>query len=172
MLSDGRRTSCDAHVEDPIESSTMTVRTWITISIAVLVALSVAAVVQFLRPVPPPPIVVRADDVRLEGSVDEACWPQRNGKLRCTKDADRAGENTIGGNGSFRIVLAYPAEPKEGFVRVERTDGKDVLRTDEWERTLRYDLDPGRYVLTAQAGTSGEAFVRYVFALRVTRSGS
>lgn len=147
----------------------MTVRTWITISVALLVALSVAVVVQFLRPVPPPQIVVRAEDARLNGVLDEACWPQRNGKLRCTseKGQEQPG-NTIDANGSFRIVFAYPAEPKEGSIAVERSDGKTMLSTDEWKRTLRYDLDPGRYVLTAQAGKEGEAFVRYVFALTVT----
>lgn len=150
----------------------MTVRTWITLSVAVLIALSIAVVVQFLRPVPPPAIVVRADDTRLVGRLDEACWPQRNGKLRCTKgeDADQPTQ-TIGDNGSFRIVFAYPADPKEGFVTVTDGDGDEVLGSD-WKRTLRYDLAPGTYTLTAQAGTTGETFVRYVFALRVTRSGS
>jgi hypothetical protein len=150
----------------------VTVRTWITVSVAVLIALSIAIVVQFLRPVPPPAIVVRADDIRLEGVLEEACWPQRNGELRCTEDGERPAENTIDDNGSFRFVFAYPADPREGRLEVARADGTSVLSTDEWKRTLRYALDPGRYVLTAQAGTSGEAFVRYVFALRVTRSGS
>ena len=150
----------------------MTVRTWITLSVAVLIALSIAVVFQFLRPVPPPAIVVRADDTRLEGVLEEACWPQRNGKLRCTEDGERPRENAIDDNGSFRIVFAYPADPKEGRIEVEDADGETVLESDEWKRTMRYDLVPGNYVLTAQAGTSGEAFVRYVFALRVTRSGS
>ncbi len=146
----------------------MTVRTWITISVAVLIALSVAVVVQFLLPVPPPAIVVRAGDLRLRGVLDGACWPQRNGKLRCTADdGRRAPEQTIDGDGSFRIVFAYPAEPKEGFVTLEGADGEEVLESG-WKRTLRYDLDPGRYLLTAQAGKSGESYVRYVFALRVT----
>ncbi len=150
----------------------MTVRTWITLSVAVLIALSIAIVLQFLRPVPPPAIVVRAGDVRLSGVLDGACWPQRSGKLRCTKDEDtKASEQTIDDNGSFRIVFAYPAEPKEGSVTVTDAEGREVLESD-WKRTLRYELDPGRYVLTAQAGTSGESYVRYVFALRVTRSGS
>ena len=150
----------------------MTVRTWITLSVAVLVALSVAVVVQLLRPVPPPAIVVRADDTRLTGVLDEACWPQRNGSLRCTdSEGDEPPAQTIDGNGSFRIVFAYPADPKEGSVTVEDDDGDEVLESD-WKRTLRYDLEPGTYTLTTQAGTTGEAFVRYVFALRVTRSGS
>jgi hypothetical protein len=150
----------------------MTVRTWITLSVAVLIALSVAIVVQFLRPVPPPAIVVRAGDARLTGVLDEACWPQRSGKLRCTHgNPEDAPAQTIDDNGSFRIVFAYPAEPKEGSITVRTPDGKDVIDAD-WKRTLHYDLDPGRYVLTTQAGKSGESFVRYVFALRVTRSGS
>jgi hypothetical protein len=150
----------------------MTVRTWITISIAVLIALSIAVVFQFLRPVPPPAIVVRADDTRLAGVLEEACWPQRNGKLRCTEEPATPPANAIDDNGSFRIVFAYPADPKQGRIEVANADGETVLESDGWKRTLRYDLDPGSYVLTAQAGTSGEAFVRYVFALRVTRSGS
>jgi hypothetical protein len=147
----------------------VTVRTWITISVAVLVALSAAVVVQFLRPVPPPAIVVRAGDTRLSGVLDRACWPQRSGELRCTDDDQRlAREQTIPDNGSLRIVFAYPADPKEGFVRIDTVSkGKTVLKTG-WKRTVRYDLDPGRYVLTAQAGKTGESFVRYVFALRVT----
>jgi hypothetical protein len=147
----------------------MTVRTWITLSVAVLIALSVAVVVQFLRPVPPPVIVVRAGDARLEGFLDGACWPQRSGKLRCAKDDETPTfEQSIPANGSLRFVFAYPAEPKEGFIRIEDVDeDKAVVRTD-WKRTLRYELDPGRYILTAQAGKSGESYVRYVFALRVT----
>jgi hypothetical protein len=124
------------------------------------------------RPVPPPAIVVRADDVRLSGVLERSCWPQRNGELRCTEsEREDAPVQTIDDNGSFRIVLVYPAEPKDGLVRVTDDEGDEVLES-EWKRTLRYDLDPGTYTLIAQAGKTDESFVRYVFALRVTRSGS
>jgi hypothetical protein len=149
----------------------MTVRTWITISVAVLVALSVAVVVQFLRPVPAPAIVVHAGDVRLDGEVDESCWPQRNGKLRCVEHEPRLSAQTIDGNGSFRIVFAYPGEPKTGEITISDSKQNEVLGSG-WKRTLRYDLPPGSYTMTARAGDPDEAFVRYAFAFKVTRSGS
>jgi hypothetical protein len=149
----------------------MTVRTWITLSVAVLVALSVAVVVQFLRPVPAPAIVVHAGDVRLEGEMDESCWPQRNGKLRCVDEEPHPSPRTIPGDGSFRIVFAYPGEPKNGQITIDDTGGEHIL-TSGWKRTLPYDLPPGSYTMTARAGDPDEAFVRYAFAFRVTRSGS
>jgi hypothetical protein len=149
----------------------MTVRTWITISVAVLVALSVAVVVQFLRPVPAPAIVVHAGDVRLDGAMDGSCWPQRNGELRCVDPEPRPDGQTIDGNGSFRIVFAYPGEPKTGEIAIDEAGGEPVLSSG-WKRTLRYELEPGSYTLTARAGDEDEAFVRYAFAFNVTRSGS
>jgi hypothetical protein len=145
----------------------MTVRTWITISVAVLVALCVAVVVQFVRPVPAPAIVVHAGDVRLDGALDESCWPQRNGKLRCLDEKQVRPAQTIDGNGSFRIVFAYPGEPKTGKIALDDARGERVLSSG-WKRTLRYDLDPGEYTLRARAGDEDEAYVTYVFALRVT----
>jgi hypothetical protein len=145
----------------------VTVRTWITISVAVLVALCVAVVVQFLRPVPAPAIVVHAGDVRLDGELDESCWPQRNGKLRCVDHEPRLGAQTIDGNGSFRIVFAYPGDPKTGEIMISDSSGDEILGSG-WKRTLRYDLPRGSYTMTARAGDPDEAFVRYAFAFKVT----
>jgi hypothetical protein len=151
----------------------MTVRTWITISVLVLIALSAAFVTQLTRTIEPPPIIVQTKGERLDGALDDACWPQRNGKLRCTTGDEHPVPQTIDGNGSFRIVLASPAQPQEGSLRITDDDGDTIVKSG-WKRTLRYDLEPGAYSFTAQAGESGRnnAFVRYVFALRVTRSGS
>jgi hypothetical protein len=152
----------------------MTVRTWITVSVAVLVALSVAVLLQFTRPIQPPSIVVHAGDQHIAGALDSACWPQRSGKLRCVKHKKvDAAANTIPGNGSLRIVFAYPAEPKDGLIHIsDDSTGRTVLRSG-WKRTIRYDLPPGTYTMTARAGKSGKgAYVRYVFVLKVTRSGS
>jgi hypothetical protein len=152
----------------------MTVRAWFTISALVLAALAAAFALQILRPVQPPEVVVRTDDRRLVSYDRDACWPQRNGKLRCTSEEETDAErNTIDENGSLRIVLASPAQPKDGSIRVTNLEDETVLKSG-WKRTLRYDLDPGDYTLTAHAGESGKgkAYVRYAFLLRVTRSGS
>lgn len=152
----------------------MTVRAWFTISALVLAALAAAFMLQLFRPVRPPEILVRAGEQRLDGGLVEACWPQRNGELRCQQPDERGSTQTIPGNGSLRIVLASPAQPQEGWIRIEDAGGRDVLETDEWKRTVRYDLGPGTYTMLVQAGRTGpkNAYVRYLFPVRVTRSGS
>lgn len=152
----------------------MTVRAWFTISALVLAALAAAFTLQLLRAVPPPEVLVHVGEERLVSYDRDACWPQRNGKLRCTSEESvDPVRNTVDDNGSLRIVLASPAQPRDGEIRI--TDSRDEEVVDsEWKRTLRYDLDPGEYTLTARAGQSGrgKAYVRYAFLLRVTRSGS
>lgn len=152
----------------------MTVRAWFTISALVLAALAAAFALQLFRPVRPPEILVRAGEQRLDGGLVTSCWPQRNGELRCDQPDEPAVAQTVPDNGSFRVVLASPAQPKDGWVRIEDAAGRDVLEVDEWKRTVRYELDPGAYTMLVQAGQSGpnKAYVRYRFAVRVTRSGS
>jgi len=144
----------------------MTVRTWITLSIAILVALSVAIVVRLLAPVPHPPILARSGEARLEGRLIEACWPQRGGDLRCEKGSGTNDPMTIPGEGELRIVVAYPAQPEEGSLRVMR-GRKTVLGSKDWEDEVTYDLDAGTYELIAEARYPQDAFVRYRFAFRV-----
>lgn len=151
----------------------MTVRAWFTISALVLVALAAALFVQFTRPVAPPGIVAKAGDVRLAGVLETACWPQRSGDLRCEHHPERnAPARTVARSGRLRFVFAYPAEPKTGFIRITDTRGGNVVLRSGWKRALRYSLDPGGYTVIAQAGDRSGAYVRYVFRLTVTRSGS
>jgi hypothetical protein len=149
----------------------VTVRAWFTISAVVVAALGAALFFQFTRSVAPPEIVVHAGNERLEGTLASACWPQHSGDLRCEEhEQPDAPVRTIAGKGSLRVVLLYPAEPKNGSILIARR-GKVVLRS-RWRRTLRYDLEPGDYTLTAQAGAPDGAYVRYLFRVTVTRSGS
>ncbi len=144
----------------------MTVRTWITLSVLILVALSVATVARMLAPVPHPPVLARSGDVRLEGELVEACWPQRGGDLRCEDDGERSDPITIRREGELRIVVAYPAQPEEGSVVVRR-DGTDVISENDWEDEIGYELDPGTYELITEARYPQDAFVRYRFAFQV-----
>jgi hypothetical protein len=148
----------------------MTVRTWITISVAVVVALCVAVVLQFTLPVHPPEIIIQAAGARLTGALEASCWPQRSGDLKCTRHDPRPKVQRIAPRGSLRVILVYPAKAT-GTIRIDRVrDGHVVLRS-RWKPTVPYKLAPGRYLVTAQAGALRGAYVRYVFALTVTRSG-
>ena len=71
--------------------------------------------------------------------------------------------------GRFRIIVAYPSQPRDGEIRI---DGPERVRVDDWRNPLSYDLDPGTYRLTTDAKYVEGAFVRYVFRFTVTRSGS
>lgn len=149
----------------------MTVRAWFTISALVLVALAAAFVFRLFAPNNPPGILVRSGDVRLQGRLDEACWPGRNGELNCERPESTAlpSPEVVPAKGTLRIVVAYPAQPDVGEIRI---DGPDPTRVGDWRNHLRYDLEPGTYMLTAEARYPERAFVRYVFRFRVTRSGS
>ena len=143
----------------------MTVRTWIILSVGLLVAMTAAVFIRFLLPVDAPPILVRSGDVRLDGALVEACWPQRGGDLRCEEgDGDGAETATVPKEGTFRIIVAYPAQPEEGSLTVTK-DGERVLRAD-WDDELDYDLDPGAYTMTADARYPEDAFARYRFTFR------
>lgn len=152
----------------------MTVRAWFTISALMLLALTAAVLFQFLRPVPAPEILMHVGDTRIEGSLDRYCWPQRGGDLRCAGGGGGEAETQpIPASSTFRLVVAYPAQPEEGTVRVvSRDTGETVLRRD-WARSVPYELEPGTYFVEAEARYPADAVVRYRFAfLTVTRSGS
>lgn len=143
----------------------MTVRTWITLSLLLLVAMTAAVIVRFLLPVDAPPILVRSGDVRLDGELVRACWPQRGGELRCQQGDGEAETVTVGREGTFRIIVAYPAQPEEGRFTITR-DGERVLRED-WDDELPYDLGAGAYTLEARAEYPQDAVVVYRFGFRV-----
>ncbi len=144
----------------------MTVRTWITLSVGLLVAMTAAVFIRFLLPVEAPPILVRSGDVRLDGSLVAACWPQRGGELRCEDGDTDAGETaTVPREGTFRIIVAYPAQPEEGYLRISPADGKSGER-EHWDDELDYELEPGRYVLEARAEYPQGGHVAYRFNFR------
>lgn len=149
----------------------MTVRAWFTISALVLAALATAFVFRLFAPINAPGILVRSGDVRLHGKLDESCWPGRNRELRCEREdaGSVPATEVVAAKGAFRIVVAYPAQPDDGEIRI---DGPDPVHIDDWRNPLRYDLEPGTYTLSARANYPERAFVRYVFRFRVTRSGS
>jgi hypothetical protein len=144
----------------------MTVRTWMTLSALILVALTVAIFVRLLAPVDAPPVLVRVGDVRLEGDRVEACWPQRGGKLRCQEaDTDRSDATTVPSEGEFRIVVAYPAQPTDGNVEILPVDGGKKQHFD-YDDEIAYDLKRGEYVLQVSAMYPEQARVVYRFAFR------
>jgi hypothetical protein len=145
----------------------MTVRTWITLSVLILVALSVATVVRLLTPVVPE-VVARSGETHLDGTLIETCWPQRGGDLRCEKGDDRGEVVAVEADGTFNVIVVYPAQPDEGRLQIRR-GGKTVVDTDDWERELDYDLEAGTYELIAEGRYPEDAFVRFRFAFRVAR---
>lgn len=144
----------------------MTVRTWITLSVLILVALSVAIVVRLLAPVEAPPILVRSGDVRLDGSLVESCWPQRGGDLRCEEGGRFATEvRTIRPEGELRVIVAYPAQPEDGSIEIVRDGGGK--KTYDWDDEVSYDLEPGTYSITARAEYPLDAHVVYRFGFSI-----
>ncbi len=133
-------------------------------------ALAAAFVFRLFAPVTAPAILVRSGEVRLEGRLVDVCWPGRDGELRCEKaESSTTSAPEVPAKGTFRIVVAYPAQPENGEIRI---NGPSRVRIGDWRNPLPYDLDPGTYTLTAEAKYPERAFVRYVFRFRVTRSGS
>jgi len=148
----------------------VTVRAWFTISALVLAALAAAFVFRLFAPITAPGILVRSGDVRLNGRLDDACWPGRHGELRCERaESTSPSAVVVPADGRFRIVVAYPVQPEVGEIRI---DGPERVRIGDWRNPLPYNLEPGTYTLTAEARYPERAFVRYVFRFRVTRSGS
>lgn len=148
----------------------MTVRAWFTISALVLVALAIAFAFRVFGPVSTPGILARSGDVRLEGTLVESCWPGRSGKIACTRgDGARGSAPTVASQGHFRVLVEYYQQPTRGTIRI---DGPERIQVDDWRSPLSYDLEPGTYSLTTEARYPQNAFIRYVFRFKVTRSGS
>jgi len=140
----------------------------------VLVALAAAFGFRLFVSNPAPEIFVRVGDVRLEGRRISACWPQRSGQVECSdaESSDDVRYPAIVSSGTLRILVAYPVQPNDGSIRItDRDAGTTVLERD-WTRSLRYDLDPGRYVLRASAPYPQGSRVIYDFFFTVRRSGS
>jgi hypothetical protein len=146
----------------------VSVRTWFTLSALAMLALAAAFVYRFLiAPLSPPEILVRVDDVRLEGVQTSACWPQRGSELRCDDAEPSAPAATdIPRSGTLRLVAAFPEQPLEGTVVIAADRGPTVLE-EEWARDVPYALEPGTYLMTAEARYPADAFVRYLYRLRV-----
>ena len=144
----------------------MTVRAWFTISTLVLIALVAAIFVRLLAPVGAPAVLARSGETRLSGARVKGCWPQRSGKLRCQGPDGSAKQVTIAGSGSFRIVVAYPAQPKDGTISIKR-GGRQVL-TKRWNDSVKYKLRPGSYLMYADARYPSGAYVKYRFAFRIS----
>jgi len=150
----------------------MSVRAWFTISAAVLVVLAVAFVFRFFAPVPAPEIVARVGSIRLVGQRMSDCWPQRSGKLHCTKHQTRWTRPVrLHGKSTIHVVVAYPVQPPGGSLTIGKRDGSVVLKKN-WTETLRYELTPGEYTLVADGEYPKGARVEYYFTLIVTSSGS
>jgi hypothetical protein len=149
----------------------MTVRAWFTISGLVLVALVAAVVFKLFAPVSPPKILGRVDGTRLEGQLENACWPQRSEKLTCTSRSAHPQAATIPRSGRFHVVVAFPAEPQRGSILIGDELGR-ILESHPWGKDFAYKLDPGRYTMRAKASYPRGLYVTYAFAFRVTRSGS
>ncbi len=150
----------------------MTVRTWFTISALVLAALAAAFVFRLFATIPAPEIVVRVGDDRIEGSVAAYCWPQRTG-LKCDdQDPHATRTHRIPASGSMRFIVTYPVQPDEGRVTIRDAETGESVLTRDWTGRLRYELPAGRYTIDARADYPDEAYVRYVFAVTTTRSGS
>src|SRR5438270_9942685 len=129
----------------------MSVRAWFTISSAVLVVLTVAFVFRFFAPVPAPEIVARVGSIRVVGQRVSDCWPQRSGRLHCTKHSTHWTHLIrLHGKGTIHVVVAYPVQPPNGSLVIAKHDGT-VVETKKWTDTLPYDLQPGEYALRADA---------------------
>lgn len=148
----------------------MTVRAWFTISALVLAALAAAFIFRLFQPMRAPEMRLRAGDTTLEGSMDEACWIGRNGERSCEGGSnDGAKSASIPPRGEFRLIVLYPVQPETGEIRIDGPDGRGEAQ--KWRSELPYELEPGRYTLTARADYPERSFIRYVFRFTVTRSG-
>lgn len=147
----------------------MTVRSWITISVLVLVALGAAFTVRVLSPIRAPALLASVEGRRLPAVDRGSCWAQRNGELRCV-DATGGSPKPVEvpASGRIRIVAAYPVQPDQGSLVILGPRG-DVVLEHRWTDALDYRLEPGRYRLKADARYPDGAYVRAEFALTATR---
>lgn len=147
----------------------MTVRAWITVSAALLVALTVATAVFFLRPSQPPELLASVPDARLQGRLMASCWPQRGGDLSCTEAAHPPDPDVpvIPSEGEIRLVAAFPVQPEDGSARiVDARTGRAEVTVGGWEEKVPYELPAGRWRLEAEARYPDGAYVRYSFGFR------
>jgi len=145
----------------------MTVRTWFTISIVVVIALFAAVALKLSAPVNAPSIVARVGETRLAGHLVASCWPGGNGKIACKqgKGDGNGAVATIPPKGTLRVIVAYPLQPKDGYLQFSRKTGP-LYRTP-WRENTHYDLPPGRYTLNAVAQYPKGPHVEYSFDFRV-----
>lgn len=151
----------------------MTVRAWVTISAACLLALVGALAWQFLRPLEAPQLIARSAEQELSSAFHGSCWPQQTGELHCRPpaDSDPGSEVRLPSSGSIRIIAVYPVQPEDGSVHIfdERT-GETVLEEEDgdgWPDRVSYTLDAGTYHLEAAAGYPNGGWVRYRFGFTV-----
>ena len=153
----------------------MTVRAWFTISALVLAALAAAFVFGLFASNPTPELVAHPGGARLQGALVEACWPRRGGEIGCERGEARPGTSTVPPTGRFRFVVAYPAQPTSGRIRIDGMSAanKDSSREiDDWRRSVTYELETGPYRLLVTADYGDGASISYAFAVNVTNSGS
>lgn len=149
----------------------MTVRTWVTLSVLVVLALGAAAAVFFFSPISHPELLATygEDQTRLEGRFDGACWPQRGNELRCRRppeDRSLPDGPVLLASGEIRLLAVFPVQPDDGTIRIVDANGREALE-EEWRGELPYELTPGSYVLEAEARYEGGAYVRYRFPFQV-----
>lgn len=147
----------------------MTVRAWFTISAVALGVLAVAFALRFSSPAKAPRLFASVGATRLEAAYRGSCWPQPGGRLRCERDPGRkpADGPRITGRGTLRVVADYPVQPTGGTIMVSRAGARDPVIRSDWENRLPYELDPGAYVMRADARYPPRGYVRYDFAFVV-----
>jgi hypothetical protein len=136
-----------------------------------LVALAVAFAFRLFASIPAPEIIVRVGEDRLEGAPVAYCWPPGT-DLKCDRhDAESIKTQRIAAEGTMRF-LVYPVPPNEGRVTIRDAETGESILTSNWTERLAYELPVGRYTIYARADYPEDAYVRYVFAVTTTRSGS
>ena len=139
----------------------MTVRTWVTLSVLVLVALTIAVFVRLRQPAPVPEILARVGDTRITGELVSSCWPQSGGETVCKDAPDGSAPRPVPvpEEGRLRFV-AYPVEPRDAVIELAGT-------TYDWDDDIDYELDSGEYEISLEADYGGGNRVSYAFAIRV-----
>ena len=144
----------------------MTVRTWFTLSAVVVIALFGAVALKLTAPVNAPTIVARAGELRLHGRRISACWPNGRGKEKCTGAENTAPDvATLSRRGTLRVVVAYPLQPKQGYIEVR--SGDRVVFKRPWSENTDYNVPSGNYELVAYAKYAKSSHLEYAFGFRV-----
>lgn len=71
----------------------------------------------------------------------------------------------------MRFVV-YPVPPEKGRVTIRDAETGETVLTKVWTERFSYELEPGRYTIDARGEYPPDAYVRYVFSVITTRSGS